>query len=211
MVTPLDPNPALAEAERAELERVVEALSRWPRLSQLLRYMGKKLSSGEIDDLNEYNIATEVLGRSKTVFNAGEDAIGRVETHRLRKRLAEFYETDGKDHPIQVTLPAQHRSESESRGRVERLSRWRFLRWKYRASAAFLVVIGSGLYLYLRSGTQLGHATRESSPIAAPDTAPLQPGASSSPIPIIGGLHWPAENGQRVENMDCRSVLHRWR
>src|SRR5450631_2930750 len=103
---PLDPNARPAEAERAELERVVEALARWSRLSHLLRYMGEKLFSGEADQLNEYNIATEVLGRSKTVFNAGEDAIVRVETHRLRKRLAEFYETEGKDHPIQVTLPA---------------------------------------------------------------------------------------------------------
>ena len=103
---PLDPKGQLAEAERAELERVVEALARWPRLSQLLRYVGEKLFSGELDQINEYNIATEVLGRSKTVFNAGEDAIARVETHRLRKRLAAFYETEGKDHPIQMNIPA---------------------------------------------------------------------------------------------------------
>ena len=95
---PLDANAKPVDAERAELECVVEALARWPRLSQLLRYMGEKLSSGEIDDLNEYNIATEVLGRSKTVFNAGEDAIARVETHRLRKRLTAYYETEGRDH-----------------------------------------------------------------------------------------------------------------
>src|SRR5450631_2017753 len=143
---PLDPNPRPTEAERAELERVVKALTRSPRLSRVLRYMGEKLFSGEVDQLNEYNIATEVLGRSKTVFNAGEDAIARVETHRLRKRLAEFYETDGKDHLIQVTLPAgtyvpvfihkleggtwptppalAEASESESRGKEAGSSRW---------------------------------------------------------------------------------------
>ena len=74
---PLDPNARSVEAERAELERVAEALARSPRLSRLLRYMGEKLFSGEVDQLNEYNIATEVLGRSKTVFNAGEDAIAQ--------------------------------------------------------------------------------------------------------------------------------------
>lgn len=93
------------EAKRAELERVVEGLAKWPRLSRLLQYMGQKFFSGEVDQLNEYNIATEVLGRSKTTFNAAEDAIVRVETHRLRKRLAAFYETEGRDHTVQVTLP----------------------------------------------------------------------------------------------------------
>ena len=52
-----------------------EATASWPRLSHLFRYMGEKLVCGEIDQLNEYNIATEVLGRSKTIFNASEDAI----------------------------------------------------------------------------------------------------------------------------------------
>ena len=89
-VMPPDPNTQPAEAERAELECVVVALARSPRLSHLLQYMGEKSFSGKADQLNEYNIATEVLGRSKTVFNAAEDAIARVEAHRLRKRLAEL-------------------------------------------------------------------------------------------------------------------------
>ena len=223
---PPDPNTQPVHAERAELERVVEALARWPRLSQLLRYMGEKLSSGEIDDLNEYNIATEVLGRSKTVFNAGEDAIARVETHRLRKRLAEFYESDGKDHPIQVTLPAgsyapvfihkpagerlqsppdaQQASESESRSKVERSSRWRFPGWKYWVSAACLVVIGSGLYLYLRSEGAFAHATQGSSPIAALNTGHLQPGSSSSPIRLLAGYSGPprTDSEGKVWNAD---------
>src|ERR1017187_6045195 len=155
---PLDPNARPAEAERAELECVVEALAKWSRLSHLLRYMGEKLFTGEVDQLNEYNIATEVLGRSKTVFNAGEDAIARVETHRLRKRLAEFYESEGRNHPIQVTLPAGtyvpvfiHKSaeepsptspnlaptsELESHRQDERLSRRYSSGWKYTALAA---------------------------------------------------------------------------
>lgn len=95
-----------SEAERKELESVIEALGRWPRLASLMRYMGEKYFSGEVDQLHEYNIATEVLGRSKTMFDPGEDAIARVETHRLRKRLKEFYETQGREHLLQVTLPS---------------------------------------------------------------------------------------------------------
>ena len=118
---PQDQNAQSVEAERAELERVVEALARWPRLSSLLQYLGDKYFTGQFDKLNEYDIATEVLGRSKTVFNAAEDAIARVETHRLRKRLAAFYQAEGKDHLIQVTLPSgsytpvfTHKSAGES-------------------------------------------------------------------------------------------------
>jgi hypothetical protein len=93
------------EAERAELDAVVEALGRSSRLANLLRYIGEKYFGGESSELSEYNIATEVFGRSKTVFSAGEDAIARVEAHRLRKKLKEFYEGPGKDHAVQLSLP----------------------------------------------------------------------------------------------------------
>jgi hypothetical protein len=94
------------EAERDELNAVAEALARTPRLSRLVRYLGEKYFAGEIDQLHEYNIATEVFGRSKTTFDAGEDAIARVEAHRLRKRLKEFYGNDGRDHPVQLSIPS---------------------------------------------------------------------------------------------------------
>src|ERR1035441_266510 len=97
---PPDSNTQHSDADRAELESVVEALVKSPRLFHLLQYIGAKFFSGQVDQLNEYNIATEVLGRSKTVFKSAEDAIARVETHRLRKRLAEFYESEGINHPI---------------------------------------------------------------------------------------------------------------
>jgi hypothetical protein len=158
---PQDASTQFVEAERAELECVVSALARWPRLSHLLAYMGEKLSAGDADQLNEYNIATEVLGRSKTVFNAAEDAIARVETHRLRKRLAEFYEKEGRNHPIQVTLPAGsyvpifiHKPEAAP-SQVSpdpqmsepalpfdegRIAAWSIRRWKYWILAAVLLI-----------------------------------------------------------------------
>jgi hypothetical protein len=93
------------DAEHAELEAVIKALSRYPRLSNLALYLGEMYLSGKSNEINEYNIATEVIGRSKTSFDAGQDAIARVEVHRLRKRLREFYETDGKNHPVQLSIP----------------------------------------------------------------------------------------------------------
>ena len=93
------------DVEHAELEAVTRALSRYPRLSHLALYLGQMYFSGKSNEINEYNIATEVIGRSKTGFDAGQDAIARVEVHRLRKRLKEFYETDGKDHAVQLSVP----------------------------------------------------------------------------------------------------------
>jgi len=94
-----------AENERAELAAMVARLARAPRLANLLRYVGEKYLKGETDQIREYNIATEVFGRPET-FDSNQDAIARVEAHRLRKKLKEFYESDGKDRPIQIVLPA---------------------------------------------------------------------------------------------------------
>ena len=68
-----------AKAEHAEFDAVMKVLSETPRLAKLLGYIGEKYFLGEIDQISEYNIATEVFGRSKAVFNASEDAIVRVE------------------------------------------------------------------------------------------------------------------------------------
>lgn len=225
---PLDPDTQPAEAERAELERVVEALARWPRLSQLLRYMGEKLSSGKVDDLNEYNIATEVLGRSKTVFNAGEDAIARVETHRLRKRLAEFYETEGRDHPIQVTLPGgsyvpvfvhkpadqqlpiqpdfAQTAELKASGQGIRSSHWFIPGWRYLVIVAGIVLVASGFYVHFRTAGSSSRAKAEGNqaPSSASAPAPLQSRASSLPIRLLAGYNGPprTDNAGRIWSPD---------
>jgi len=98
--------PSFLDAEHAELASVTAALAKYPRLSSLVSYLGEMYFSGKHDEINEYNIATEVFGRSKTAFNAGEDSIVRVEAHRLRKRLREYYETTGKSHTIQLSIPS---------------------------------------------------------------------------------------------------------
>lgn len=105
-VTPEKLTPVVMEEERREFEAVAAALANSSRLLRLLAYIGDRYFCGELDQLQEYNIATEVFGRSKATFNAGDDAIVRVEFHRLRKRLKEYYENEGKDHALQLTIPS---------------------------------------------------------------------------------------------------------
>lgn len=95
-----------ADSERAELERVLAALGRKPRLVALLSYLAEKTFQGKSDEINEYNIAIEVFGRSETSFESSKDAIARVEAHRLRKRLKEYYQTEGKENAIRISLSA---------------------------------------------------------------------------------------------------------
>jgi hypothetical protein len=102
---PDDSGLASIEEERAELQAMIEAMGRSSRLAQLLHYIGQKYFDGQSDQLSEYTIATEVFGRSKTSFDASEDAIARVEAHRLRKKLTEFYKGPGKGHTITIAIP----------------------------------------------------------------------------------------------------------
>src|ERR1017187_548926 len=97
--------PVLGESERLELEAVAASLERTPRLASLLRYLVERYSAGETDRLTEYEIATDVFRRRKTSFIASEDSIARVQTHRLRKRLKEYYDDEGREHSIKISIP----------------------------------------------------------------------------------------------------------
>jgi hypothetical protein len=113
------------ESEREELEFIATHLERTPRLAKLLRYLAQKYFDGEAGQLTEYRIATEVFDREKTQFIASDDAIARVQTHRLRKTLKEFYENEGKNRPVQVSIPlgtyvpSFHRQNAENVSPVE--------------------------------------------------------------------------------------------
>jgi len=91
--------------ERAEFEAVLTAFSNTPRSVRLLRYIGEKYFTGDLAELCEYSIATEVFERSKAIFDPAQDAIARAETHRLRKRLRDYYSGEGKNHSLQLSLP----------------------------------------------------------------------------------------------------------
>jgi hypothetical protein len=93
------------EQERAELEAVLrsERFSRSPQLAKLLVYLCEKVFEGHADQIKEYSIATEVLGRP-VEFDSSQDAIARVEAHRLRKKLADYYADEGTEHQLKIVL-----------------------------------------------------------------------------------------------------------
>ena len=94
------------EAEKQELERAIELLGRTTRPGRLLEYLGAKHFQEHAEQLTEFTLATEVFGRSEKTFDPTSDAVVRVETHRLRKKLREIYEKDSRPQGMQISLPA---------------------------------------------------------------------------------------------------------
>jgi hypothetical protein len=96
-------------AERAELDSVLGSgvLGRTNNLVRFLTFVCEKYFDGAIDEIKEYSIAVQVLGRPVD-FDPQVDTIVRVTAHALRKRLEEYYRTAGAKHPIRICLPPGH-------------------------------------------------------------------------------------------------------
>jgi hypothetical protein len=94
------------ERERLELDTLLKSglFNRAPNLALLLTYVCTRYFEHQTEQIKEYNIAVEALGRSSE-FEPKTDAIVRVEAHRLRKRLKEFYRADGAAHNVQIEIP----------------------------------------------------------------------------------------------------------
>ncbi len=92
--------------ERHELDTILASgiLHRAPNLEHLLTYVCAKYFEGSAGQIKEYNIAVDALGRPAD-FDQKRDSIVRVEAHRLRKRLRQYYEADGAGHAIRIEIP----------------------------------------------------------------------------------------------------------
>ncbi len=97
----------LNQREKAELAAVVasDIFKRSPKLSRLLVYLCEKWFLGLAQEITEYGIGVDALGRGPS-FDPQQDALVRVNTHHLRKRLNQYYESEGRDHEIRIVLPS---------------------------------------------------------------------------------------------------------
>jgi Malectin domain len=94
------------EPERLELAALLTSgiFGRAPNLALVLNYTCARYFDGAAEQIKEYNIAVEALGRPAN-FDQRSDSIVRVEAHRLRKRLREYYGGEGANHAIQIEIP----------------------------------------------------------------------------------------------------------
>jgi len=95
--------------EREELERVLSSgiFPRAPLQVKLLKFICEEYFAGRASRIKEYVLATEVFGRSQD-FDQNQDAIVRVEAHRLRKNLREYYLGKGANNLVQIVIEPGH-------------------------------------------------------------------------------------------------------
>ena len=95
-----------AEQVRIALQGILasDTFTRSQQLSRLLKYLCDSLLTHGADHISEYAIGTEALGRPAD-FDPTQDAAVRVEMHRLRRRLREYYEAEGAGDPVRIVIP----------------------------------------------------------------------------------------------------------
>src|SRR6185312_4912743 len=93
-----------AEAIRLQLERILASrfFVSTQRSQAFLRYVAERSILGLIP--KEYEIAVDVFQRSAD-YDPAIDATVRVEAGRLRGRLREYYDEEGKHDPIRIEMP----------------------------------------------------------------------------------------------------------
>ncbi len=82
-----------------------QTFSRSQQLSRLLKYLCDSLLAHGADRIAEYSIGVEALGRAAD-FDPTQDAAVRVEMHRLRRRLRDYYNGEGAADAVRIEIPS---------------------------------------------------------------------------------------------------------
>jgi hypothetical protein len=88
------------------VERVAESrsLGKSPRLADFLRYVCERQLRGRSADITEQRIGVKVFGRPEG-YNSNEDNIVRNYARTLRKRIGNYFSTEGRDEPLLILIP----------------------------------------------------------------------------------------------------------
>ena len=75
-----------------------------PEQTSLLKYIADRTLAGKASKLTDETVAAEIFGRGSN-DNRRIDPIVSIQTTLLRRSLMRYYETAGKDDPIQINIP----------------------------------------------------------------------------------------------------------
>jgi hypothetical protein len=108
------------EEVRFQLERILASrvFVSSARMSRFLRCSVEETLAGRGEELKETTIGLAVYDRA-TDYDPRVDPIVRVEARRLREKLSQYYETDGREDSIVIELQA-------TRPRSANATSWRF-------------------------------------------------------------------------------------
>lgn len=74
------------------------------RMIRFLRFIVEQTLAGKTSEIKEYTIGMAAFDRP-AAFDPRSDAVVRVEARRLRSKLAEYYQSEGKTDAIRIELP----------------------------------------------------------------------------------------------------------
>ena len=98
---------ASVEDERwALVQRVASSrqLIKAPQLREILLYISRRELTDHPIAITEQEIGCKVLGR-RPDFSPNEDNIVRVQVRHLRKKLEEYFSSEGLEEPLVLTIP----------------------------------------------------------------------------------------------------------
>jgi len=106
---PLNDPPSLIPGQgeaREQVDRILAShtLLASETLRRLLRFLADKTFSGEADQLKEYSIGLDALGKPAD-YDPRHDSGVRIQASRLRQKLGEYYRVEGRNDPLAIELP----------------------------------------------------------------------------------------------------------
>ena len=92
-----------------EVERVLNSATfrNAEVLRRLLKFLAEKSIAGEADQLKEYTVAVDCLGKPAS-YDPRQDSLVRIQIGRLRGKLAEYYRTEGEHDSVVLEIPKGH-------------------------------------------------------------------------------------------------------
>lgn len=97
--------PLTEAAIRAEIDRICDshAFRAAPKLARLLRFLADKTFELGEQPVGQRLVAEQVLGAGATA-----DVAARMQVGRLRRHLASYYESTGRDDAVQIEVPKRN-------------------------------------------------------------------------------------------------------
>jgi Tol biopolymer transport system component len=116
-------------------------------MSRFLKFVVEETVEGRSERIKEYAIALEVFDKDES-YDPQADSTVRTEASKLRSRLARYYESEGRDDAVRISIPKgayvpvfDAKAESQAAGQMSR-SQFR------PALAAAVITVVAGIWVY---------------------------------------------------------------
>ena len=103
IASPVVAHPSPLDEALSRLERS-STFSRATSQLRLLRYLAQQIPAEPESSLSEVEIGVGFFGRDPA-YDTGNDAIVRVSLSRLRSKLERYYQTEGQDDDVRLSIP----------------------------------------------------------------------------------------------------------